>query len=156
MHREMRRKDRLLPADKTMEILQICPWGVLSTADADGQPYGVPVNYVVIDGTIYIHCAKTGHKLDNIRANSRVSFCAVSKAATLAADFSTDFASVIAFGTAREADGDEKIRALKGFIEKFSPEHAAAGEAMIQRMQAVTQVIRIDVDHITGKARKQP
>jgi len=155
MHREMRRKDRLLPADKTMEILQNCPWGVLSTVDAEGQPYGVPVNYVVIDGAIYIHCAKVGHKLDNIRANSRVSFCAVSKADTLSAEFSTDFASAIIFGTACEVDGDEKVRALMGFIEKFSPEHMEAGAAYVHRAADAANMIRINVDHITGKARKQ-
>ena len=154
MHREMRRNDRRLSAEKAMELLIGCPWGILSTADADGQPYGVPVNYVVIDGAIYIHCAKTGHKLDNIRANSRVSFCAVSKADNLPEDFSTDFASTIVFGTACEVDGAEKTRALAGFIEKFSPGHTQAGADMVQRLHSTTCVLRIRIDCITGKARK--
>lgn len=156
MHREMRRKDRQLPADAAWDILQKCPWGVLSTVDADGQPYGVPVNYVLLDDAIYIHCAGEGHKLDNIRDNSRVSFTAVAMAETLPAEFSTAYESAIAFGTAHKVDGDEKIRALTGFIEKFSPEHAQAGAAYVQRAAATTHMIRIDVKHITAKARKMP
>lgn len=154
MYREMRKKDRQLTFESAMEILNHSPWGTLSTVDADGQPYGIPVNYVVIDGAIYIHCAKAGHKLDNIRANSRVSFCAVAKADNLAADFSTDFASAIIFGTACEVDGETKMRALLGFIEKYSPEHMETGAGMVQRLQNATHVIRVSIDHITGKARK--
>lgn len=154
MFHKMRRSDRQLPPESAREILQNCSWGTLSTVDADGQPYGIPVNYIVLDDAIYIHCAATGHKLDNIHANSRVSFCAVSKSDVLPADFSTDFASAIVFGTASEAEGDEKTRALMGFIAKYSPEHAKAGEEMVRNLLNVTHVIRISIDHITGKARK--
>lgn len=156
MYREMRRKDRQLPAEIAWDILQKCPWGVLSTAGADGQPYGVPVNYVLLDGAIYIHCAGEGHKLDNIRANSKVSFTAVSMAQTLSAEFSTAYESAVAFGTARKVDGDEKFRALMAFIEKFSPAHSEAGAAYVQRAGAATHMIRIDIEHITAKSRKMP
>ena len=33
----------------------------------DGYAYGVPLNYVYVDNSIYFHCAKEGHKLDNIK-----------------------------------------------------------------------------------------
>ena len=154
MFREMRKKNRQLTTEEARAILEKCPWGTLSTIGEDGWPYGVPVNYVVEDNEIYIHCAKTGHKLDNIRHNDKACFTAVSRANVLSAEFSTDYESVVAFGRAAFVDDSEARRALQLIIAKYSPEFKTAGDAMVQQMADVTQVIRIDVEHITGKARK--
>ena len=151
-HRPMRKKDRELSRERALEILRSAHWGTLSTADADGRPYGVPVNFVLMENAIYIHCAKEGHKLDNIRQNPNVSFCAVGHAENLAAEFSTGFASAIAFGAAREVDGEEKVHALLGFIEKYSPEYMPAGTAYVHRSAAGANMIRIDIGHVSGKA----
>lgn len=156
MFREMRRKDRLLSTEKAYELLQNCTYGTLSTVGEDGFPYGVPVNYVLLDGVIYIHCAGEGHKLDNIRACPKVCFSAVGTANVLPADFSTAYDSVIAFGRACEVTGEERIRALTGFITKYAPGYMQAGEAYIRRAANETTVIRIDVEHITAKGRKAP
>lgn len=152
MFREMRKKNREISAEKAMDILISCPWGTLSMQGDDGYPYGVPVNFVVMNGAIYIHCAQEGHKLDAIRACSKVCFSAVAKADILSAEFSTGFASAIAFGAAREVDGDEKVRALLGFIEKYSPDHLEAGAAYVHRAAAATNMIRIDIAHVSGKS----
>ena len=154
MFREMRKKNRQLSTEEAIAILEKCPWGTLSTVGEDGWPYGLPVNYIVEDGIIYIHCAKTGHKLDNIRHNDKVCFTAVARANVLAAEFSTDYESAVAFGRASFVDDSEARLALQLIIEKYSPEFKTAGDAMVQQMADVTQVIRIDVEHITGKARK--
>ena len=37
-------------------------------------PYAVPMHYTVMDGQIYLHCAKTGYKLDAIARDDRVCF----------------------------------------------------------------------------------
>lgn len=47
-------------------ILDVAEFGVLSTIGNDGQPYGVPLNYIYKDRAIYFHCAVAGQKLDNI------------------------------------------------------------------------------------------
>lgn len=156
MNRPMRRKDRQLSPDAAMRILQDCPWGVLSTVGEDGLPYGVPVNYVMLDGAIYVHCAKAGRKLDNIRHCPHVSFVAISAAETLPADFATAYMSAIVSGAAHEVDGDEKLHALQAFIEKFSPEYSVEGAAYIARAADATAVLRIDIEEVTGKARKKP
>ena len=36
------------------------------------QPYVVPVNLVYEDGTVFIHSANVGMKIDGIKANSSV------------------------------------------------------------------------------------
>ena len=48
----MRRKDKALPDAAAMQLLEHAEYGVLSTVDAAGQPYGVPLNYVLL-GTCY-------------------------------------------------------------------------------------------------------
>jgi nitroimidazol reductase NimA-like FMN-containing flavoprotein (pyridoxamine 5'-phosphate oxidase superfamily) len=49
-------------------ILNKGEYGVLSTVSAEGQPYGTPLNYCLIDDSIYFHCATEGHKLKNLAA----------------------------------------------------------------------------------------
>ena len=41
---QVRRQDRLLDESSAMDLLRRAEWGVLSMRDADGAPYGVPVN----------------------------------------------------------------------------------------------------------------
>ena len=67
----MRRSDKALPNDALVKILQEGEYGVLSTVSADGQPYGVPLNYALQNNNLYFHCALDGHKLDNLLANHR-------------------------------------------------------------------------------------
>lgn len=53
----MRRRDRQLTEDEALQIVRHAPHAVLSTADAAGVPYGVPVNAVYAEGNVYC----TGH-----------------------------------------------------------------------------------------------
>ena len=53
--REMRRKDKEIGTDEAINLLAGCEYGVLSTVDSDGQPYGVPLNYAYKDNCIYFH-----------------------------------------------------------------------------------------------------
>ncbi|WP_212636848.1 pyridoxamine 5'-phosphate oxidase family protein [Desulfacinum hydrothermale] len=150
----MRRKDREMERTEAERLLAEGVYGVLSTADGNGQPYGIPLNYVYCNSAIYFHCARTGHKLDNLAANPRVSFCVVGRARVLPHRFSTDYESVVAFGEAREVEGVEKEQALVWLLEKYSPDHLDEGRAYLARQGAATKVIRIHIRHLKGKARK--
>ena len=75
---EMRRKDRMLNQEETIDILNKSEYGVLSTVGKDNAPYGVPVNFAYVDGAVYIHCAKAnGYKIINIMNNSNACFTVV-------------------------------------------------------------------------------
>src|SRR5512139_1817387 len=110
----MRKKDRAVSEDEAKGILLKGEYGILSTVSPDGQPYGVPLNYSYTGDGIYFHCAVEGHKLENIQANNKVSFCVVGQTEVLPEKFSTKYESVIVFGEASEVTGDEKH---KGLIE---------------------------------------
>lgn len=102
---------RLTP-EEAQTILAQGRWGVLSTADADGQPYGVPINYVYDSEQqmIYCHCAAAGKKLANIAANSRVSFTVIAEERILEEAFVTNYRSVIVQGTAEIYQDPAAIR----------------------------------------------
>ena len=149
--REMRRKDKEIGTDEAINLLAGCEYGVLSTVDSDGQPYGVPLNYVYKDNCIYFHCALKGHKIDNIDDNPRVSFCAVGNTKVLPSEFSTNFVSAVAFGVASEVQGAERYNALVLILEKFSPDFMEEGEKYIEKLDKATKVIKIEIQHISGK-----
>lgn len=154
MFKEMRRKDRALEKNEALEILKNCDYGILSTIDKNGYPYGVPLSYVYLNDSLYFHSATEGNKLDNILTNDKVSFCAVGQTSILPNQFSTKYESVIAFGKAAEVIGDEKKEALLELLNKYSPEFIEQGKVYIQNAGVITKVIKISIDHITGKARR--
>jgi len=154
MFREMRRKDRELGKEEIFEILKKGEYGIFSTISQNGYPYGLPVNYVYTNGSIYFHCAVEGHKLDNIKNNDKVSFCVVGPTQILPDKFSTKYESVIVFGRAIEVSGDEKNRALLELINKYSPDYIEQGKEYIQKKNKDSKVIKIKTEHITGKGRR--
>lgn len=155
----MRRKERALPEEDTRALLQRGEWLVLATADAEGIPLATPLSYVMVGGAAYFHCARTGQKLDNLAAQPWVSFTVVDgvRAVYAPGNFSTLFESIIAHGTARIVTDDaEKHKALYALCEKYLPENMASAEADIAKSLAVTCVVRIDIDEVTGKGKHAP
>lgn len=151
---KIRRKDREISTGEATRLLTEGEYGFLSTVGKEGQPYGVPLSYVYRDKSIYFHCALKGHKLDNIGDNRRVSFCVVGRTKVLPDKFATEYESVIVSGVAREVRGKERFDALVSFLEKYSPGFIEEGKRYIERKDAATKVIRIDIDELTGKACK--
>lgn len=149
--RKIRRKDREITTDDAVNLLKECEYGFLSTIGNDGQPYGVPLNYVYKDNCIYFHSALQGHKIENIEQNSKVSFCAVGDTNVLPSKFGTEYESVVAFGAASEAKGTERYNALLWLLEKYSADFIEEGKAYIEQKDKVTKVIKIEISDITGK-----
>jgi uncharacterized protein len=152
--REIRREDRALSRDDALELLRRAEYGVLCSIGPDGQPYGVPLNFCLLDDAIYFHSAVEGHKLENIAANDRVSFCVVGDTEILPEAFGTRYASAIAFGTAEEVLDPDKQRGLVALLSKYSPGFMEQGLKYIEKMAPRARVFRIRIDRITGKARK--
>ena len=152
--RPVRRSDRAIDVADAIELLKSVSYGVLSTVGGDGLPYAIPLSYIFRDRVIYFHCAHEGRKLENIESNPAVSFCVVGHTKTLPEMFATEYESAIATGVARLVSGDEKRDALIGILEKYSPDFMTSGlKYLAGKIDAVT-VVRIDIDHISGKARR--
>ena len=124
MERKMYKEKRQLSAEETQALFVKGHHGILSVNGDDGYPYAVPVNYVFIDGKIYIHSAKYGYKIDALKQNDKVCFTAILNSQIIPDKFTAAFESVVAFGKASFIDdGDEKLTALRTFIERFSPDN---------------------------------
>jgi nitroimidazol reductase NimA-like FMN-containing flavoprotein (pyridoxamine 5'-phosphate oxidase superfamily) len=152
--KEMRRKDREIEQNEIIEILKRCDYGILSTIGENGYPYGVPISFVYLNNAIYFHCAVEGQKLDNIMKDDKVSFCVVGETCVLPEQFSTKYESVIIFGKANEVNDSEKNIALLQILNKYSKEHLEKGKQYIKNADGKVKVIKINIDHITGKVRK--
>lgn len=133
------------------DLLTQAEYGIVSTVGEDGQPYGVPLNYVFKENAIYFHCALVGHKLDNIEKNPQVSFCVVGDVEVLSAEFSTNFESVVVSGVASEVKETERYNALKWLLEKYSPNFMEEGKKYIEKLDKATKVIKIEIQHMSGK-----
>ena len=154
MHHELRRKERALTEPEAWELLERGEYGILSTCDPDGQPYGIPLSYCLSDNAVYFHCAVEGHKLKDFAADSRVSFCVVGKTEVLPDQFATRYESVIISGRAAEVFGEEKQLALEGLLTKYCAGFRAPGLDYIAVKLELTRVFRVGIEVICGKARR--
>jgi nitroimidazol reductase NimA-like FMN-containing flavoprotein (pyridoxamine 5'-phosphate oxidase superfamily) len=152
--KQMRRTDREISQQEAVEILDSAEYGVLSTVDRNGQPYGIPLSYVYKDNAIYFHCAVDGQKLDNIRDNANVSFCVTGKTTVLPETFGTLYESAVVFGTAGEVFDVERHRALVWLLEKYCAGFMEGGLQYIELKNPVTKVIKIEINRLSGKARR--
>jgi len=151
MFREMRRNKQSLNEDEIEKVLNRCTNGVLACIGDNDYPYAVPLSYVYHNGKIYFHSAKSGHKVDAITKNPKVSFAVVDEDRIVSAEYTTYFRSVIAFGKARIAEGNEHLDAFRALVEKYSKDQKAEDKEkeIINCKNAL--IIAIDISHITGK-----
>lgn len=153
----MRRKDREITDRGEMEAaLDEAPIIRLGLFDGE-EPYVVPLNFVRVGGALYFHGAKEGRKLDLIAARPTVCFEATSKdelsPGTEPCSCTTFYRSVIGWGTAsRVSDAEEKTAALAALNRKFGAKDGPFPPAMLE----ATAVVRIDIDRMTGKAKRGP
>lgn len=156
----MRRKDRALDRAAALEIAERCEYAVLSMVDPAGAPYCVPLSIATAAGedgklTVYFHAAAVGFKLDCLKANARVCLLCVGETERLTDEFSTKYESAILRGVAHAVvDDTEKIAALRLICERHTPAHMHAFDEAIASTLFRTAVWAIDVDEITGKARR--
>lgn len=151
--RSMRRSDRQMPEIEARRLLEQGEYGILATVNAEGQPYGVPLSYVFLNDAVYFHSATAGAKLENIASIPQVCFTVVGHTQVLSEEFATIYESVIVFGTGAIVEGQEKITALEGLIQKYSPDYKESGMAYIARAQDKTTVVKISIEQLTGKHR---
>ena len=145
MFREMRRNKQQLSFEECEEILRKSTAGVLAVSGDDGYPYAVPLSYVYCDNKVYFHSAKSGHKIDGIKNNSKVSFCVIAKDEIIPEKFTTYFRSVIVFGKARILESmDEILPAIR------NPDEEGCNEEIKRCLQTLA-VIEMDIEHMTGK-----
>lgn len=152
----MRRIKQQLAQEECEKILECGRTGVLAVLGDDGYPYTVPINYYYTDGKIYLHCAKSGHKLDAIRSNPKVSFCVVERDDILQEKFTTLFKSAVAFGKAEILTDKEEMRSsVTALAEKYCSDFLDEVPAEVEHGFDILCMIKINIEHLTGKQGKE-
>lgn len=114
-----------------LTLLGECEYGTLSLSN-NGEPYGVPLNFVWWEEGIAFHGAKEGKKIELVMQNSNASFSVVKPYSLLPSYFSETtsacpasqlYASIIIQGTITIIDDNtQKASALNALMEKLQPE----------------------------------
>lgn len=153
MFRRMRRFRQQLSDNESAEILENGRTGILGVVGDGGYPYTVPLNFVFWNSKIYFHCAKTGHKIDAIMQNDKVSFCVIDKDDVVPEKFTTYFRSVVIFGRAVILEDREEFEeAICRLAKKYSPKETDASVAAeIAKGRNSLCMVSVDIEHITGK-----
>lgn len=151
MFRKMRRKKQELSKEECIDILINYPRGVLALIGDEDYPYAVPMSHVYVDGKIYFHGAKTGHKNDAVKKNSKASYCVMNEGIKNEGEWWYTFKSVIVFGKIKTlTDDNEKIEKLTHLGDKFFPTHEETVQE-INRLLDRTEVFEITIEHMSGK-----
>jgi uncharacterized protein len=160
----MRRSDREMSVADSERLLGRALVGRIGTAGPDGMPYVTPMNFVydAPNRALFLHCATSGHLLDNLRQSPLACFEVdepgdVVATGPAACDTSHAYESVICFGRATVVPGDqERARALDLFVDKYvrrlMPEREYDPEMPPAEMDR-TEVIVVQVERMTGKRR---
>ena len=152
----MRRKDRELTLHEAQAIIDSTLYVVLSTINANGTPYCVPVSFVRKDNTLYFHGATEGQKIENLRVNNNVCVSFVSNSIIPTDKFTVAYESAIVTGIAHEIKNDaDKINALRLLCERLTPSNMDNFDKAIEASIKRVGVWKIDIETITGKANRQ-
>lgn len=151
----MRRHDRELTKDEAVSIIEASEYGVLSLCDGN-LPYGVPLNPVLHDDTIYFHCAKEGFKLNILNKNPYGHFVFISSSKIIKESFSTSYASAMAHGTLRLVnDPEERMLAYQLLISRYVDADIKSNKEYIKKHDKATALVAMDIKGISGKANRK-
>ncbi len=152
----MRRPERKLKDQETIDaILRQAPVGRIATVNQKGIPIIKPVNFLHLDGKIYIHSSMKGEKIRDIQRGSPICFevdqtIAYVVASQTPCKASYYYRSVIIKGkSALVKDLQKKVQILSKMMEKYQPE-GNDGEISAEILKK-TEVIEILIEEITGK-----
>ena len=159
--RQDHKKLEIKSKEKIIEFLRSQQTGRIASIDESGFPQIIPMNFVFINDTVYMHSHIRGEKLDNIRRNQKVGFEVDKSLEFLPSYFSdptdasladTLYISVVIKGNASTVSNkEEKTIALNGLMKKYQPE--GGYESIKPNMDVLkgVEVIKIVPESLRGK-----
>ena len=159
--RQDHKKLEIKSKEKIIEFLGSQQTGRIASIDENGFPQIIPMNFVFINDTVYMHSHIRGEKLDNIRRNQKAGFEVDRSLEFLPSYFSdptdasladTLYISVVIKGNASiVSNKEEKTIALNGLMKKYQPE--GGYEPIKPNMDVLkgVEVIKIVPESLRGK-----
>ena len=159
--RQDHKKLEIKSKEKVVEFLSSQQTGRIASIDENGFPQIIPMNFVFINDTIYMHSHIRGEKLDNIKRNQKVGFEVDKSLEFLPSYFSdptdasladTLYISVVIKGNASiVSDKEEKTNALNGLMKKYQPEGGYEPIKPDMDVLKEVEVIKIIPESLRGK-----
>ena len=147
--------------DKIIKFLSEESTGRISSIDKEGFPQIIPMNFVFLDNSVYMHSHIRGEKIENIKRNSKVGFEIDRNLEFLPSYFSdpddasladTLYISVVIKGEAiLVEDKKEKVLALNGLMKKYQPEGRYIPMRDDMDVLDATAVIKVTPKEMNGK-----
>ena len=147
--------------DRIIKFLSEESTGRISSIDKEGFPQIIPMNFVFLDNSVYMHSHIRGEKIENIKRNSKVGFEVDRNLEFLPSYFSdpddasladTLYISVVIKGEAiLVEDKKEKILALNGLMKKYQPEGRYTPMREDMDVLDATAVIKVTPKEMNGK-----
>lgn len=173
----MRRKDREMTREFSMEVIDKSRYGIISMIGEDNEPYGIPLSIVRDGDNLYFHSAIGGRKVKIFEKNPKVSVAFVgetkipenytkeeldeiikdeSKAVLLISKvFTTEYESAVVTGKVKLVeDEEEKIKAMRLICEKYTPTKMDYFDMAIKAGLKRTNVYRIEIEEIKAKRKR--
>ena len=153
----MRRKDRQMPEEFALGVIDKCSFAQVAMTDEKGNPYCVPLTRLQKTEAAYIFFTARveGTKTDILKRNPKVYVSCVGDVTPATDRFTTEFESAAFSGTACEVtDIQEKIKALRLICEKYTPDNMENFEDAITKSLDRTAVWKIRIENLTGKRKK--
>ncbi|MBN2260838.1 MAG: pyridoxamine 5'-phosphate oxidase family protein [Clostridiales bacterium] len=151
MFRELRRIKKKMEPEILESILNNADYGTMACHGDMGYAYAVPLNYYYDGECIYFHSALSGHKIDAITNNSKVTFSIVNSYKILPESLNTHFESVIVFGKASLLDESLKKDILYRLGMKYAYNFEDNVNKGINKETTVTAIVKIQIEHKEGK-----
>ncbi|MEZ0576222.1 pyridoxamine 5'-phosphate oxidase family protein [Halodesulfovibrio aestuarii] len=151
----MRRKDKDVTGeeliDEVLDAVAVCRLGMC----VDNKPYVVPLNFVHQGTTLFIHCAKSGRKIDVLNSNPNV-FIEVTREGAFVPSSTTEnicnsgytFQCLMANGIVEFVqDVEEKKRVLDAVCAKYYGKAGTMPASEVRR----TCILKIELTDISVK-----
>ncbi len=146
---------------KIQEFLNQEHVGRISSIDEAGYPQIIPMNFVFLDDSIYLHSHTRGEKIDNVKRNNKVGFEVDRELEFLPSYFEdpkdasladTLYISIVIKGKATLViDNEEKTLALNGLMQKYQSEGGYDPIESTMRVLEAVAVIKIIPETLDGK-----
>jgi uncharacterized protein len=158
----MRRGDRVMSADRALQVIERGYSCRLATVGADGAPYCTPFLYVAMNGRLYVHTTGAkGHFRTNVDREPRVCLQldeqdGVFDYGRFECDSGLAFRSVVVFGTIRLVTEPALKQAFcEALLDKYGKPGRDRPANFFPRLDLIA-VFEVAVERLTGKETAMP
>lgn len=146
-------KSRMITLPQAIEeIIKSCEVCSVGMVDQENLPYTLPFNFGFENGTVYLHSAPVGLKIDVLKANPNVciafstAYELYKQSDSVACSFGMKYKSVLVRGKVEFVeDASEKIRILNVIMKQYTQrddfEYSAPSVMHVTVMKVITSKI---------------